>query len=243
MKYLIKGLLNRLGYDINKYPNPDLRRRMELIQKYSITRLLDVGANVGQYSSFMREIGYNGNIVSFEPLKSAYVKLAEASKTDSKWEIHNYGLGDLEDKFEINVSKKSVCSSLLDMTSEMKGTYQGFKYIGKEIIEVKTLDQVFNEISNINDNILLKIDTQGYEKLILEGAKDTLDKICLLQLELSVVELYKEELLLTDMLSFLESKNFKLVSIETGMQHPKTAHLMQLDGLFVNRAMEINPEL
>lgn len=45
------------------------------------------------------------------------------------------------------------------------------KFVGKEEIEVRKLDSVFHFFCEEGDSIMIKIDTQGYEKNVLEGAK------------------------------------------------------------------------
>ena len=74
MKILIQKALNRIGYQIKKYEGEDIPR-MKIIKYLDINKLLDVGANVGQYSLDMRRIGFKRKIISFEPLKTAYEQL------------------------------------------------------------------------------------------------------------------------------------------------------------------------
>ena len=58
------------------------------------------------------------------------------------------------------------------------------------------LDTITKSFSNgNNDIILLKIDTQGFEKQVIQGAKKILPSILGLQVELSLTQLYKEEMI------------------------------------------------
>ncbi|MEH2164661.1 MAG: FkbM family methyltransferase [Nostoc sp.] len=72
---------------------------------------------------------------------------------------------------------------------------------------------LFNTYYQTGDKVLLKIDTQGYEKDILEGADSSIKYICGLQLELSFKEHYEGEILFMDMISFLSEKGFTLVAL------------------------------
>ena len=82
----IKRFLNAmLKFDVVKYPTPELDRRIKFLKNNAVTLVLDVGANIGQYGSELRSIGYEGQIISFEPTSDAYTKLAALSKKDKKW--------------------------------------------------------------------------------------------------------------------------------------------------------------
>ena len=53
---------------------------IKLLQHKKIDLILDVGANIGQYAQSLISLGYEGNIVSFEPLKGAYEMLVQKTK-------------------------------------------------------------------------------------------------------------------------------------------------------------------
>lgn len=97
------------------------------------------------------------------------------------------------------------------------------------------MDNFFEGSSNIdNKNVFLKIDTQGFEKEVIQGARKVLENVKVIQLEMSLVPLYKEELLFNDMNKYLYSLDFRLVSIETrGLSDNVTGHLYQVDGIYI----------
>jgi hypothetical protein len=82
---------------------------------------------------------------------------------------------------------------------------------------------------------MVKIDTQGYEKNVIDGATASLDKIKVFQLEMSIFPLYENEMLYLDMIQYLDNKGFQLFTLENGFSDPKTGQLLQLDGIFVNK--------
>ena len=113
MKDLIKKILRKNGIIIKRYPEIDIARRMKLVRRKKIDTLLDIGANSGQYATQMREHGYKGNIVSFEPLKDTFEELKATSIKDNNWLVNNYALWDENVTSLINVSGNSNCSNLL----------------------------------------------------------------------------------------------------------------------------------
>jgi len=234
MKALIQKILNKFGYQIIKYPDLDIRRRIKIVHKYRIDTLLDVGANQGQYAMEMRRAGYSKKIISFEPIKKVFEKLLENSKGDPLWFAENYALGN-EDKTEtINISGYSPSSSILNMLPKHieYAPYSG--YVGKEQIEVKRLDSIFNKLYDGKNKIMLKIDTQGYEKQVIEGTMNSLNSITLLQLEMSLTGLYENEMLFGQMMQFINNLGFRLISIENGIYGFESGELLQVDGIFVN---------
>ena len=117
MKNYFRKLVNKAGFDLVRLKNSHGSFDVHLnnvFKKYSIDCVIDVGANSGQYGTFLRSIGFNGWIVSFEPVKSVFEKLVENAKKDKKWICYNMALGDKSEKKIINVFSSTVFSSFLD---------------------------------------------------------------------------------------------------------------------------------
>lgn len=233
MKKAIKKITRPVGICLEKYTNPDLKRRIKLINTHEIDTLLDIGANVGRYVRIMRHAGYKNQVISFEPMNAAFEELAKHAKRDKNWIGYNYGLGDENTQTEINISNNSYSSSILNMQSTHLESAPNSKYVAKQAIELKKLDAIFPSICNPASNIMMKIDTQGYEKNVLDGAEQTLKHIRIIQLEMSLVPLYENEMLYLDMILFLKAKGFELHSLENGFSNPTTGQLLQFDGIFV----------
>ena len=228
----VKKIVNPLNIDIKKYPSSDLRRRKKLLEHHKVSNVLDVGANSGQYAIELFEIGYCGNIISFEPVKPVFNILNKKVVKNEKWIAFNFGLGDKEEKLSINISENTYSSSLLEiMPSHIKGSPES-KYIDKELIQIKTLDSIYDQIVELNDVVLLKIDVQGFEKNVLAGAIKSLQKIKGIQLEMSIEELYKGEMLFDQMIPFLKNLGFNLYSLENGFYDIESGKLLQVDGIF-----------
>jgi FkbM family methyltransferase len=232
IKELIKTFLKSQGVIVKRYPEMDIIRRMKLIDARNINLLIDVGANTGQYATMMRDYGYKGKIVSFEPLFDAYEKLTQISKNDPLWESLNYALGKRNEDSYINVAGNSYSSSILEMLDAHIESAPESKYIDRQKIAIKKLDEVFQEVCGQDSNIMLKMDVQGYEKEVLDGAKSSLNFIDIIQLEMSILPLYKNELTLCEMINYLSSLNFELFSLENGYFDSDSGQLLQVDGIF-----------
>jgi FkbM family methyltransferase len=230
---LMRFILNPIGYDIVKYRTTyPAHIVLTHLNINNITVVLDVGANTGQYSHELRKAGYKGLIISFEPLSEAFQKLSLKASHDKNWQVFNYALGEVNGKATIHVSKHSPSSSLLPMTKLHNDAAPGSEYIKEELIEIRTLDSVFPILDITDERIFLKVDTQGYEKNVLDGATVSLASIKGIQLELSATRLYQGEELYYSICRFVEERSFHLIRIIPGFSHSETRDMLQFDALF-----------
>ncbi len=230
LKNLIKRIGVKLGIEVGKYPNKALQSRLEFMRVGSFDAILDVGANVGQFGEEIRHLGYGKDIISFEPVKDAFVKLKQKSLTDGKWIAYNYALGSQNEEAEINVSKHSASSSVLNFDDDYLEKNKNFEIEGKESIQIKTLDSVFSTvIAKEYKHILLKIDTQGFEKQVIDGALASLKYIDAIQIETSMNALYKGETLFIEMLTYLEGLGYEIFTLEPYYYDINSKRLLQVE--------------
>jgi FkbM family methyltransferase len=220
------------GIAISKYPTEELDRRIKLIKHYKIDTILDIGANIGQYGGEMRNLGFKGQILSFEPMKDTFKKLQKNAASDTKWSVFNYSLGERNGETIINVAKNSVSSSLLEHLPQLLESAPQAAFLEKEIIQIKKLDTVFDSLNLSGKNIYLKIDTQGYEEMVLLGAEKTLDKVTGIQIEMSFIPSYKGAITFDQMKTKLNNFGFELLALENGFYDKKTGKQLEIDGVF-----------
>jgi FkbM family methyltransferase len=232
---MIQRALRTAGYDIVFYRpryHP-LCTRKWLLDTYGINVVLDVGGNIGQFSEKLREIGYRGKIVSFEPLPEAFgIINSKAMKDRWGWEVHDFALGARQERATIHVAGNSYSSSILKMLPRHEQLAPESRYVGDVEIQVKTLDSVFLPEWRARRDVFLKIDTQGFEQQVIEGAKESLPFVDTIQLEMSLTPLYEGETLFEDMYTLLKGKGYRLVAIEPGSADRETGEMLQLDAVF-----------
>ena len=231
---ILNSLLHRFGFELGRYNkgvNSILRRRA-FLEKYNVDLIIDVGANTGIFGNETRWSGYKVNIVSFEPLSDAFEKLLQNTAGDTRWKSYNFALGAENSKGTINISSNSHSSSILDISDIHLNAESSAPYSGKQEIEIKTLDSIFDQIGANANEIYMKIDTQGFEMNVLNGASGSLRMINTIQLEMSLHPLYSNQALYNDIMNFLHSRGYKLIDIEPGFADLKTGTLYQFDGVF-----------
>ncbi|MBD0255372.1 MAG: FkbM family methyltransferase [Cytophagales bacterium] len=237
MKDQLKRMFHRMGVQVTKYQAHTTEEFLlqQILQRHRVDYVLDVGANTGAYGKTLRKYGYRGNIISFEPLTSAWTKLSDNARGDARWTVADrMALGNYNGNTEINIAGNSESSSVLPMEKSHWEVAPDSKYIAKEPVPVRRLDDYLAEKGiGLSPNVYLKIDTQGFESQVLAGAANTLDKTVGLELELSLLPLYEGQLLYQDLIRILNGKGFQLWSMFPVFTDPATGRLLQFNGFFV----------
>lgn len=205
----------------------------DLLSREGIDVFFDVGANRGQTGQALREAGYTGKIISFEPLSAAYTELRLCANDDVNWVCENYALGETPGMAPIGVSANSVSSSLLPARPETIRINQRIGYVSHENVTIRRFDDVFPGHADNTSRCYLKVDVQGFEHEVLRGALGSLSRMRAIQLEASLVPVYEGEPLLQETLSFMAFLGFRPVDIIPAWRHPKTDELLQVDVLFL----------
>jgi FkbM family methyltransferase len=228
VKQLIRRTLRRFGVDIVRIrARPDL---IGFIKDRGIDVVIDVGANVGQFGERLRAEGYRNKIISFEPLSSEFRTLAQKAQADGNWEVNNCGLGSEPATATINVSDSSTYSSILAMKDVATRHDAAAASRRQETIQIRTLDEFFGTISG---NVLLKIDTQGYEKQVLEGGRRVMSMLKGVLMELPIIHLYQGTWHLHEAIDFMKQSGFipaQIYPVNYHVSDPQS--LLEVDCLF-----------
>lgn len=227
--------------EIADAPPADAADRLRTVQfvdqckAFAVDAVLDVGANGGQFARALREAGWLGHIVSFEPLSRAHAELREAAAEDALWDVaERCALGAARGVAEINLAGNSWSSSLLPMTALHREAAPQSAYDGRESCEVVTLDEAIGAtFSDPTTLLALKIDAQGYERQVLDGLRIHGPQVRVLLCELSLADLYEGGAGIGEMMAYLASRDFHCLALSPAFADPRTGHLLQVDGLFV----------
>jgi FkbM family methyltransferase len=230
-KRTLKRVGQLLGLDVRWYVPHAAHALSTLLELYKVDTIFDLGANIGMSGDYFRNIGFKQKIVSFEPVSHYYRQLEQKVKKDPLWFCENTAVGDAESELEINISGEGgSASSFLEMTNHIKDNAPGLCYTGREKVKVRTVDSLVSHYYPEGDRLFLKVDVQGYEKQVLAGARDSLNRIVGLKIEMSVVKTYQGEPLIDEMLPYLYSLGFRLNGIEAAWSNQLTQEVYQVDG-------------
>lgn len=237
MKKLIKNSLQSIGVNVSKYKPLSTTEGalFNWLVKNHINVVIDVGANTGQFALELLGKGYKNKIISFEPQDTAYEELKRNSSGFTNWTVApRMAIGDKPGKINLHVSRNSVSSSIRDMLPDHLNSAPESEYVGKIEVDINMLDSVIMNCADLDQGYtFLKIDTQGYEWQVLQGAEKVLSKASGLLLELSVTPLYDGQVLYLELMNFLEAKGFRLYHLCPNFSNPETGQILQFDAIFV----------
>jgi FkbM family methyltransferase len=243
MKGLTKRILRHFNLELKRI-NPEYRSvesvetyfgwLFKILSEHKINLTLDVGASTGNWASQLIDEGYDSKIVSFEPLSDSYKILKQRCSDFPSWECQKIALGDTIRQTSINVSENNESSSLSEILDSHIEAFPTSNVIKQENVNVQTVDAFLKGRPDLEGNVFLKVDVQGFEKKVLDGANESLSRISILQLEMGLEALYEGELLFWDWLKYLKSLHFHPVHIQNAFSHHKTKRLLQVDCIFVN---------
>jgi FkbM family methyltransferase len=189
---LAHRVFRRFGFDIIRYPlgTSEGLAFANLADSLGVEAVVDVGANAGQFGSLLRARGFRGRIISFEPGRDAFAALERASANDRLWSVHMLALG------SANETRDLLVPGGTDLASFLSASDRGQRAFGRLISEpsheqaqVRRLDSGFEELVGV-DRLMLKIDTQGFDQEVLEGATDVLERVVGLQTEMAIHHYY-----------------------------------------------------
>ena len=100
-----------------------------------------------------------------------------------------------------------------------------------EKVAVERLDDIVSP-DWIVDHCLLKIDVQGYELRVLEGAVKTLDRIRVVLVETGIASLYADDASFDEVYRFLTERGFTYAGSVDQLMSPRDGRPLQQDSVF-----------
>ena len=212
MSHLIENLINTIDRIYHQ------KKIFNHLKRLRISTAIDVGAHKGEFLNYLSNIKDIQEIHAFEPQKEIFDVLNLNFGKNKKIFLNNEGVSDINSTREMNLNSLTSTStfSTINKSSpwfKLKNLVLNKKDSFQKKIKIKTirLDEYF-KVKDINKIDLLKIDTEGHELKVLNGAKKIFEtnKIKYLLIEIHSSNMYKDYRS-SDIYSFLEEKNFKLV--------------------------------
>ena len=190
--------LRALGYEILKKHDCETSIA-RLFSKLNVGFVLDIGANHGESIALWRKLFPNALIHGFEPVEMNYARLSERFNGDKHVRLHKLALGKSEGSCQINLSAGASTHSFRSRGSNPKYGPPRPDLGTSEVVEMTTIDK-WIKASSLQKVDLCKIDVEGLETDVLDGAKECLGaaKISVVMIELMFVEIYEGQGLFYD---------------------------------------------
>jgi FkbM family methyltransferase len=236
IKRVAKKILESTGFELRRINRKFAKKEdsFKWIRDLNIRTVLDVGANTGQFAGDIHAILPEAAIYSFEPLRDCYDVLLENMRHLPKFRAFDFALGSEASEIDMHRSEFTPSSSILRMSDLHK---RAFPFTSKESLErivVKRLDDVAGEL-DLTENILIKIDVQGFEDRVIAGGLKTIQMAKLLIVETSFESLYDGQPLfdtiyeMTKRIGFAYHGSFGFGQLS----NPIDGNNLQSDGVFM----------
>lgn len=197
----------------------------------TLRNIVDVGANVGQWSGMLLNCVTPEKLIIIEPLPDAFAVLRKTFGERRRVELHNVAIGERESVETLKITRDTTGASLLQPREEMRAVVGSNWTITSEIeVPMTTLDRLLVDLAEVS---LLKIDVQGYEKSVLAGAKQTLAKTKFLLIELNFMPQYDGGCWFGDVHQIL-TRDFGFFLANTSRPQVLNGRASMCDGLYVN---------
>ena len=180
LKNMVKAIIARNGYtyfndDFAPYgiePFNDIRRLSKLLN-YPVETFFDVGANIGETASQALAAFPLASILCFEPHPESFAKLNARLSGEKRVTLHNLALGRDPGLAQFyTYEENSKLNSLVPNSPYVSKFGRAAETIA---VEVATLD-AFCAANSIDTVDVLKIDTEGFDAMVLRGAQGLLSR-------------------------------------------------------------------
>ena len=235
----LRRLSHKAGFDVRGWPplDPFYGNLKRLFEVQDVDVVLDVGGNTGQYAMNLRRAGYTGRIVSFEPASSTHAALQAASAADARWSVAPaMALGDRDGEITLHLYNRSDMNSVHGLSDAAREVFPKLDPIGTETVAMRRLDSVLADFVGPDETPFLKLDTQGAERAILDGAAGALARIPAVQAEMSLVALYDGGGQFEDVFDFLRGHSYRMEMTAPVTFSQTLGRQVEIDAVFVRQA-------
>lgn len=193
--------------------------------------VVDVGANVGQWSGMLLNCIAPEKLIIAEPIPAAFAMLEKKFGNNPRVQLHNVAIGEREGVAKLKITRDTTGASLLQPREEMRAVIGSNWTVTSEVeVKMTTLDRLLADLSEIS---LLKIDVQGYEKSVLAGGKEVLAKTKFVLIELNFMSQYDGGSWFGEIHEIL-TRNFGFFLANATAPQVLNGRASMIDGLYVN---------
>lgn len=195
--------------------------------------VLDVGANVGQFSVAASHLLPDAVLYPVEPDPATAAQLRKNLPPLIAANVIVSAVGERIGSVEFQVNADSQVSSILPLGDGRKQAFPKSNVQRTMVVPLTTLDELFGG-KVLPAPILLKIDVQGYEDRVIAGAAALLQHVHWVVLEMSFARLYDGEKDFPWMLEMMRQRGFRFIRPLDFHTSDKTGAIIEMDGLFEN---------
>jgi FkbM family methyltransferase len=206
----------------------------------SIGTVLDVGANEGQFIKVARVLFPKASILAFEPNPRLTRSLQTLLTAEGNGAVLPIACGRESTAMPLHLTEFSPANSLLQPATHRVPDFPSLEAEDTVEVKVERLDDAVRASSLAHAPYLLKIDVQGFEWEVLQGAIGILPDVMVIICEVNAVALYAKQAGFEQIYGFLYEHNFRLVDLGEPIRARGTGEVLYFDVAFLKTGPDGN---
>ncbi|MFN0112730.1 MAG: FkbM family methyltransferase [Blastocatellia bacterium] len=229
---VVKSAFELFGLELTRAAESPSRTLLGL-RHLPIQTIVDVGANTGQFARHIIQFFPKANLFCFEPLAEPFAELQSWAATQSgRVRAVNVALGAEEGQAQMfRHTEHSASSSLLATTEVCNQLYPQTRAQDFVPVKLTTLDAALRG-QMLAPEILVKLDTQGYERLVIQGAKNTLHQARACIVEVNLYKLYEDQPTFIELAAMFSELGFRYAG-NLEQTYSPTGEVVYVDAVFL----------
>ena len=238
---MLKAIFSKFGYKLVPLRHPTrqvFEDQKALVRGKPIT-IFDIGAHHGETSLLYNTLFKEPTIYAFEPFLASFEKLKKNTSGFNNINIFNTAIGNISGQVDFHVNNFSATNSILPTHPDSNINWGKGMLDTIETIKINSLIlDDFIEQNKIDKIDILKLDTQGAEYNIIEGALKSIGQniISLIYLEIIIMPTYKKQKFLDEILLLLRKNGFVLYNFYNYL-FTDYGELLQVDAIFIYKGL------
>ncbi len=240
---LVKAGLHRAGFDVRLTRNIEQAAKREWADKWcdywrpfiahrNIKTVIDIGANTGQFATLFHRLLPGARIVSLEPLPDCFAELEKNLATIPNARAYPLAVGSKSGKATIHRSAFTPCTSFLQKTTQLDAEFGAGGDVRDIEVDVVTLDEFTGQL-DLEDELMIKMDVQGFELEVLKGGLETFKRAALVSTEVCFYpKLYQGQPLFDDIYRALREQGFSYMGNPEQLAGQHDKRIAEADAIF-----------
>ena len=172
---------------------------------------LDIGAHQGETAGWILDRYPNAEVVSFEPTPESF-RVLDALRGKYRFRAVNAAVGAENGSLAFHINPQSMTNSLLEMDPALAALDPNARQVSHPIqVPVLRLDDFLKENRLERPIDYMKLDVQGYEARVLQGASSTMSRVRFIMVEVQFNPVYKDSCRVDELCYLLYRAGFRLV--------------------------------
>jgi FkbM family methyltransferase len=192
--------------------------------------VVDVGAFIGNTIQKIVDVSPKATVFAFEPQPQLAKLINERFRSNSQITVYPCGVGAAKGTLQMHISDQPETSSFLPVTEFGRKSAPFAESNNLITADIISLDEWYAALPAPLEIIdLIKIDTQGFERFVVEGGQQVLSRTRYLMVEAAFKPVYENQLPFDALIGLLRKIGYDLEAVAAGYWDRNNGQLIEVD--------------